>query len=265
MTPLLRVDNLTKTFRNGNREVHALRDISFTLERGQTLGIAGPSGCGKSTLARLIMRLIEPDAGNIIFRGENWLSLSGGTLRHARQHMQMVFQDTHAAFNPRSTVATVILEPLRIHDIVPAKAREAEVARLLERVGLPVEFAERPVHVLSGGQRQRVAIARALATRPSLIVMDEAVSALDVSVRAQILSLLVSLQRETGLACLFVSHDIAVIRAVCHHVAVMEAGEIVEYGETQSIVSNPQSEMARRLIAAVPIMRTDKEHNHAES
>ncbi|MET0174013.1 MAG: ATP-binding cassette domain-containing protein [Agrobacterium vaccinii] len=264
MAPLLSVDGICKTYRDRKRETHAVRDVSFTLEQGETLGLAGPSGCGKSTLARLIMRLIEPDAGSVTFRGESWLALSGSSLRHARRHMQMVFQDTHAAFNPRSTVATVIGEPLRIHEIVSAKARTAEVARLLERVGLPADVAARPVLELSGGQRQRVAIARALATRPSLIVMDEAVSALDVSVRAQILSLLVSLQRETGLACLFVSHDIAVIRAVCHRVAIMEAGQIVEYGETQRIVSNPQSQTARRLVGAVPALLLDKDPNHAQ-
>lgn len=264
MAALLSVDGLCKTYRTRGRETCAVREVSFTLDRGETLGLAGPSGCGKSTLARLIMRLIEPDAGGVVFQGENWLTLSGGRLRHARRHMQMVFQDTHAAFNPRSTVATVIGEPLRIHNIVAPKVRAAEVARLLDRVGLPADFATRPVLELSGGQRQRVAIARALGTRPSLIVMDEAVSALDVSIRAQILSLLVSLQRETGLACLFVSHDIAVIRAVCHRVAIMEAGQIVEYGETQRIVSNPQSQTARRLVGAVPTLQRDKDHDHAQ-
>lgn len=264
MAALLSVDGLCKTYRTRGRETCAVREVSFTLDRGETLGLAGPSGCGKSTLARLIMRLIEPDAGGVVFQGENWLTLSGGRLRHARRHMQMVFQDTHAAFNPRSTVATVIGEPLRIHNIVAPKVRAAEVARLLDRVGLPADFATRPVLELSGGQRQRVAIARALGTRPSLIVMDEAVSALDISIRAQILSLLVSLQRETGLACLFVSHDIAVIRAVCHRVAIMEAGQIVEYGETKRIVSNPQSQTARRLVGAVPTLQRDKDHDHAQ-
>jgi len=264
MAALLSVEALSKTYRSGSRKTSAVRDVSFSIGMGETLGLAGPSGCGKSTLARLVMRLIEPDAGKVIFRGEDWLDLSGSQLRHARRHMQMVFQDTHAAFNPRSTVETVIAEPLRIHDIVARQARDAEIGQLLERVGLSPTFAGRPVLELSGGQRQRVAIARALATRPSLLVMDEAVSALDVSVRSQILELLVSIQQETGLACLFVSHDIAVIRAVCHRVAIMEAGEIVEYGETKRVVSAPQSDTARRLIAAVPRLSTDREHDHAE-
>ncbi|WP_454892335.1 ABC transporter ATP-binding protein [Agrobacterium vacciniicorymbosi] len=264
MAALLAVEGLSKTYRAQGREIQAVADVSFSLDRGETLGLAGPSGCGKSTLARLIMRLIEPDTGSVTFEDRNWLALSGSDLRHARRHMQMVFQDTHAAFNPRSTVETAIGEPLRIHQIVPARDRPAEIAKLLERVGLSPDFAARPVLELSGGQRQRVALARALAPRPALLVMDEAVSALDVSVRAQILDLLVSIQRETGLACLFVSHDIAVIRAVCHRVAVVEAGHIVEYGETRRIISAPQSDTARRLIAAVPKLQRDQGDHHAQ-
>ncbi|MGV1753296.1 ABC transporter ATP-binding protein [Agrobacterium sp. CG674] len=263
MAPLLSVETLSKTYRGQGQVKHAVREISFTLSQGETLGLAGPSGCGKSTLARLIMRLVEPDAGTISFRGENWLALHGRQLRQARRHMQMVFQDSHAAFNPQSTVASVISEPLRIHGLFAAKALVHEVERLLDRVGLPADLSPRPILDLSGGQRQRVAIARALASRPSLLVMDEAVSALDVSVRAQILSLLVSIQRDTGLSCLFISHDIAVIRAVCHRVAIMEAGRMVEYGDTQQVISAPQSEMAQRLIAAVPEFQIDKENHHA--
>jgi peptide/nickel transport system ATP-binding protein len=264
MTQLLSVEGLSKIYSTQGRVTHAVRNVSFSLAQGETLGLAGPSGCGKSSLARLVMRLLEPDAGSIRFQGQNWLELSGQSLRHARRHMQMVFQDTHAAFNPRSTVATVIDEPLRIHQIIPTGDRPAEIARLLERVGLPGDVASRPVLELSGGQRQRVAIARALSTRPALLVMDEAVSALDVSVRAQILELLVSIQKQTGLACLFVSHDIAVIRAICHRVAIMEAGSIVEYGETQRILSAPQSETAQRLIAATQTLRNQREPDHAQ-
>ncbi|WP_103088376.1 ABC transporter ATP-binding protein [Agrobacterium bohemicum] len=264
MPQLLSIEGLSKTYTTQGRLTHAVRDVSFSLAQGETLGLAGPSGCGKSSLARLVMRLIEPDAGSIRFQDQNWLALSGPPLRHARRHMQMVFQDTHAAFNPRSTVGTVINEPLRIHHITPPKDRPAEIARLLERVGLPGDVASRPVLELSGGQRQRVAIARALSTRPALLVMDEAVSALDVSVRAKVLDLIVSIQRQTGLACLFVSHDIAVIRAVCHRVAIMEAGSIVEYGETQRIVSAPQSETAQRLIAATQTLRNHRGPDHAQ-
>ncbi len=249
---LLTVDGLSKTYRTGARRVAALSDISFSLRPGETLGLAGPSGCGKSTLARILMRLIPADEGTILFRGHNWLTLDGGKLRAARQHMQMVFQDTHGAFNPHVSVEDAIGEPLRIHRTVARRERAAEVRRLLDRVGLPASYADRSVFELSGGQRQRVAIARAIALKPSLLILDEAVSALDVSVRRQILELLVEIQRETAVSCIFVSHDLAVIRAVCHRVAIMEAGRIVEIGRTGNIVSAPQSSTARTLIDAAP-------------
>ncbi|MDO3444202.1 ABC transporter ATP-binding protein [Agrobacterium sp. V1] len=253
---LLSVDGLSKTYRTGARTVTALSDISFSLKRGETLGLAGPSGCGKSTLARILMRLIPADEGTVRFENRNWLSLGGSALRTARQQMQMVFQDTHGAFNPRATVEDAIGEPLRIHRIVQRRERPAEIRRLLERVGLPAAYAGRSVFELSGGQRQRVAIARAIALKPSLLIMDEAVSALDVSVRRQILELLVEIQRETAISCIFVSHDLAVIRAVCHRVAIMEAGRIVEIGGTGAIISAPQSSTARSLIDAAPRLIT---------
>lgn len=249
---LLRVDGLSKTYRTGARTVAALADISFSLQPGETLGLAGPSGCGKSTLARILMRLIPPDGGTIHFKSRDWLALDGGKLRAARRHMQIVFQDTHGAFNPRASVEDAIGEPLRIHRMVKRRDRAAEIHRLLERVGLPASYAGRSVFELSGGQRQRVAIARAIALEPSLLILDEAVSALDVSVRRQILELLVEIQRETAVSCIFVSHDLAVIRAVCHRVAIMEAGQIVEIGRTGNIVSAPQSSTARTLIDAAP-------------
>ncbi|TRB05281.1 ABC transporter ATP-binding protein [Agrobacterium tumefaciens] len=253
---LLSVDGLSKTYRTGARTVTALSDISFSLKRGETLGLAGPSGCGKSTLARILMRLIPADEGTVRFENRNWLSLGGSALRIARQQMQMVFQDTHGAFNPRATVEDAIGEPLRIHSIVQRRDRAAEIRRLLERVGLPAAYASRSVFELSGGQRQRVAIARAIALKPSLLIMDEAVSALDVSVRRRILELLVEIQRETAISCIFVSHDLAVIRAVCHRVAIMEAGRIVEIGGTGAIISAPQSSTARSLIDAAPRLIT---------
>ncbi|NSZ75322.1 ABC transporter ATP-binding protein [Agrobacterium tumefaciens] len=253
---LLSVENLSKTYRTGARTVEALSDISFSLQPGETLGLAGPSGCGKSTLARILMRLIPADEGTVRFETRDWLALDGGELRTARRHMQMVFQDTHGAFNPRASVEDAIGEPLRIHRIVERRERPAEIRRLLERVGLPASYTDRSVFELSGGQRQRVAIARAIALKPSLLILDEAVSALDVSVRRQILELLVEIQRETAVACIFVSHDLAVIRAVCHRVAIMEAGRIVEIGRTANIVSTPQSSTARTLIEAAPRLTT---------
>jgi len=253
---LLSVDGLSKTYRTGSRTVPALSDISFSLKRGETLGLAGPSGCGKSTLARILMRLIPADEGTVRFENRDWLALGGSELRAARQQMQMVFQDTHGAFNPRATVEDAISEPLRIHRIVKRRDRVAEISRLLDHVGLPAAYAGRSVFELSGGQRQRVAIARAIALKPSLLILDEAVSALDVSIRRQILELLVEIQREMAISCIFVSHDLAVIRAVCHRVAIMEAGRIVEIGGTGTIISAPQSSTARSLIDAAPRLTT---------
>jgi peptide/nickel transport system ATP-binding protein len=251
-TPLLDVRGLHKTFVTGGRTVAALDDVSLALSGGETLGLVGPSGSGKSTLARVLLRLIEPDDGAIIFDGVDWLALAGATQRAMRKRIQMVFQDPLAALNPRATVSGALGDPLRIHGIVERTQRPAAIARLLERVGLDPALARRAIHEISGGQRQRVAIARALATNPDLIVLDEPVSALDVSVRGQILDLLVGLQRERGMAYLFVSHDLAVVRAVSHRIAIMDAGRIVEAGPAARVVAEPESKTGRALIAAVP-------------
>ena len=252
MSALLEVRGLNKTFvRNGAR-IAALRDVGFSLERGETLGLVGPSGSGKSTLARVVMRLIEPDAGAITFDGVDLLAQRGERLRSLRKSIQMVFQDPLAAFNPRASVESVLSDPLRIHRLVGAGERPKAIGALLERVGLSAGLAGRAIHEISGGQRQRVAIARALATRPKLIVLDEAVSALDVSVRGQILRLLVDLQREDGIAYVFVSHDLAVVRAVAHRVAIMDGGVIVETGATQAVVAEPQSATGKALVEAIP-------------
>lgn len=250
--PLLSATGLSKTYASGGRRVAALDDASISVGRGETLGLVGPSGSGKSTLARALLRLVEPNAGRIDFAGVDLLSLRGGALRAMRRRIQMVFQDPLAAFNPRATVGGALADPLRIHGIAGKAERPAAVAHLLERVGLDPAFASRAIHEISGGQRQRVAIARAIATKPDLIVLDEAVSALDVSVRAKILDLLVGLQREQGIAYVFVSHDLAVVRAISHRVAIMEAGRIVESGRARDVVADPQSATARELVAAVP-------------
>jgi len=250
--PLLSVSGLSKIFVTGSRRVVALEDVSLSVAQGETLGLVGPSGCGKSTLARVLLRLIEPDAGRIDFAGVEFTAWKGEALRHMRPRIQMVFQDPLASFNPRATIGRAIADPLRIHGLVPRRERPGAVAALLERVGLSADLAGRPVHEISGGQRQRVAIARALATRPQLLVLDEAVSALDVTMRRRILDLLVSLQRERGLACLFISHDIAVVRAVSHRIAVMDGGRIVEQGPAQEVVASPRSQTAQALLAAVP-------------
>ncbi|MBA1345534.1 ABC transporter ATP-binding protein [Rhizobium sp. WYCCWR 11146] len=253
---LLSIENLSKGFSSAGRRIAALDNVSLTIAAGETLGLVGASGSGKSTLSRILLRLVAADAGSIRFEGEDWLALNGAPLRRRRARMQMVFQDPLAAFNPVASVGAVLDDPLRIHGVARDR-RSGEIVDLLERVGLTADHAARPVRALSGGQRQRVAIARAIATRPSLLVLDEAVSALDVTVRGRILELLVDLQKEQGIACLFISHDLAVVRAVSHRIAVMDGGRIVEIGPAAAVVATPQSEAARALVAAVPRLVTD--------
>ncbi|WP_296745292.1 ATP-binding cassette domain-containing protein [Mesorhizobium sp.] len=249
---LLAVSNLAKRYRRGGQPFAAVDDVSFEIGPAETLALAGPSGSGKSTIARLVLRLIEHDAGRIEFEGTDFLSLSGAALRAKRARIQMVFQDPLAALNPRATVARVLDDPLRVHGIASRAERPRRIAGLLERVGLDASLAARGIHEISGGQRQRVAIARAIATRPSLIVLDEAVSALDVSVRAQILELLLDLQRQERIAYLFISHDLGVIRAVAHRVVILEAGRIAESGEARAVIANPQSAIGKALVASTP-------------
>ncbi|RUT93900.1 dipeptide/oligopeptide/nickel ABC transporter ATP-binding protein, partial [Mesorhizobium sp. M7A.T.Ca.TU.009.02.1.1] len=238
---LLAVSNLTKCYRRGDKTIAAVDDVSFHIDPGETLALAGPSGSGKSTIARLVLRLIEPDDGRIDFEGSDFLALSGAALRARRARLQMVFQDPLAAFNPRATVARVLDDPLRVHGIASRAERPRRIAALLERVGLIADLAPRAIHEISGGQRQRVAIARAIATKPSLIVLDEAVSALDVSVRGEILKLLLDLQRQEKIAYLFISHDLGVIRSVAHRVILLDAGRIAENGDAQTVIDAPQS------------------------
>ncbi|RUM96547.1 ABC transporter ATP-binding protein [Pseudaminobacter arsenicus] len=255
MTPLLVAADLSKTFAKGGGRVVALDHASFDIAAGETLGLVGPSGSGKSTLARILLRLIEPDGGSVRFAGVDLLALKGARLRAMRARIQMVFQEPLAAFNPRATVAGALDDPLRIHGRMDRHGRKTAIAGLLERVGLDASLAGRAIHEISGGQRQRVAVARALATKPDLIVLDEAVSALDMSVRGQVLQLLVDLQREDGIAYIFVSHDLAVVRAVAHRIAIMEAGRIVEIGPAQEVIENPRSATGKALISAVPRLR----------
>ncbi|TJW07444.1 MAG: ABC transporter ATP-binding protein [Mesorhizobium sp.] len=257
---LLTVSGLAKRYRRGVKTVAAIGDVSFHIEAGETLALAGPSGSGKSTIARLVLRLIEPDAGQIEFEGNDFLSLNGAALRARRAHLQMVFQDPLAAFNPRATVARVLDEPLRIHGIASRAERPRRIAALLQRVELSADLAGRAIHEISGGQRQRVAIARAIATKPSLIVLDEAVSALDVSVRGQILQLLLDLQREERIAYLFISHDLGVIRAIAHRVVILDAGRIAESGNARTVIDAPRSAIGKALVAAAPrLNRTSRQ------
>jgi peptide/nickel transport system ATP-binding protein len=258
--PVLEVGHLVTRFdiRSGvlgrvGARVHAVEDVSFSLSAGETLALVGESGCGKSTTGRSILRLVEPNSGTILFEGHDVRALDREGLRAARCRMQMIFQDPFASLNPRKTVGSAIAEPMMVHGLLNRSEGRDRVSELLRKVGLLPEMASRFPHEFSGGQRQRLCIARALALTPALLVADEAVSALDVSIKAQVINLLMDLQAEMRLAYLFISHDIAVVERVSHRVAVMYLGEIVEIGPRAAIIENPQHPYTKRLMAAVPV------------
>ena len=232
-----------------------LDGVSLAIAPGEIVALAGASGSGKSTLARCLLRLIQPDAGTIRFGATDLLAAEGAALLALRRRIQLVFQDPTAAFNPRASVARLLTDPLRLHAIVPKSGRAAELERLMAMVDLPASLLTRLPHHLSGGQRQRVAIARAIACRPELIVLDEPVSALDVSVRARIVNLLLDLRAATGMAYLLISHDLALVRAVAERVAIMAAGKIVEEGDVDTVFAAPTHPATRALLAAVPRLR----------
>jgi oligopeptide/dipeptide ABC transporter ATP-binding protein len=260
MTALLEVDGLVKhfvtdrsVFGTPRAFVKAVDGVSFRVDPGKTLALVGESGCGKSTLSRLVLRLIEPDAGHIRFEGRDLLKLDAGELRAFRRSAQIIFQDPYASLNPRMTVSQILTEPLALHDLVPAPRRRERVEQLLRLVGLEPRFARRYPHEFSGGQRQRIAIARALAVEPKLIICDEPVSALDVSIRSQILNLLRDLQDRLGLAYIFVSHDLAVVKHIADRIAVMNLGEIVETADTATLFASPRHPYSRALLSAIPV------------
>ena len=264
MPPILEVEALAKhfvvkrsLFGTPLQHVSAVNGVSFAIAQGETLAFVGESGCGKSTLGRLVLRLIEPSAGTVNFAGKNIGALKPAELRLARRHMQMIFQDPYAALNPRMTVMEILSEPLMLHGIVEKKNQPARVAELMRLVGLKPEQALRYPHEFSGGQRQRVVIARALAVEPKLIVCDEAVSALDVSIRAQILNLLSDLQERLGVAYLFISHDLAVVKHIAHRVAVMYLGSIVEIADAGTLFSTPRHPYTQALLSAIPVANPD--------
>jgi peptide/nickel transport system ATP-binding protein/oligopeptide transport system ATP-binding protein len=260
MTALLQVERLAKHFavRRGSfglvsGHVRAVDGVDFELAVGETLAIVGESGCGKSTVGRLVLRLIEPSAGTVRFEGEDLLALSDGAMRARRRRMQLIFQDPYASLNPRMTVGAMLGEPLMLHGLAAKEsARRARVSELLDLVGLRPDHARRYPHEFSGGQRQRLAIARALAVEPKLIVADEPVSALDVSIQAQVINLMRSLQRRFGLAYIFISHDLAVVKHIADRIAVMYLGKIVETATTDELFRSPRHPYTRALLAAVP-------------
>jgi ABC-type glutathione transport system ATPase component len=251
MDLLVEARGLVKEYGAGARVVD---DVSFEIQRGETMGLVGESGSGKSTVARMLLRLIEPTAGEVRYGGVDLLAASSGEMREMRRRMQIVFQDPFAALNPRMRVREILAEPFAIHGDRPKKGVSARLLEMLRTVGLDESALERYPHEFSGGQRQRINIARALALRPEFLVLDEPVSALDVSVGAQVVNLLRDLQRQYGLTYLFISHSMPLVRYLCDRVAVMQRGRLVELGECEQVCDAPAHEYTRKLIAATPTM-----------
>jgi ABC-type glutathione transport system ATPase component len=246
---LLEARGLVKEYAAGRRVVD---DVSFSIRRGETLGLVGESGSGKSTIARMLLRLVEPTAGEVSYEGRDLLAASSQDMRGMRRRMQIVFQDPYAALNPRMRVREILAEPFAIHNERPVEGLAARLAEMLRTVGMEESALERFPHEFSGGQRQRINIARALALRPEFLVLDEPVSALDVSVGAQVVNLLRQLQREYGLTYLFISHSMPLVRYLCDRVAVMQRGRLVELGDCEQVCDAPREEYTRRLITATP-------------
>jgi oligopeptide transport system ATP-binding protein len=258
--PLLRVEGLKKYFpiRKGilsrvSGHVKAVDDVSFYVNEGETLGIVGESGCGKSTTGRMLMRLLEPTEGKVVFNGKELTNISNDEMRQARREIQMVFQDPYASLNPRHTIEKILEEPLIVHGIGDSKSRKKKVYEFLEIVGLSSYHGKRYPHQFSGGQRQRIGIARALMTNPKLIIADEPVSALDVSIQAQVLNLMQDLQKELKLTYIFIAHDLGVVRHISDRVGVMYLGKMVELTASESLYDNPLHPYTQALLAAVPV------------
>jgi oligopeptide/dipeptide ABC transporter ATP-binding protein len=251
---LLEASDLTKNFpaRDGKGSVHAVNGVNLAVKAGTTLGIVGESGCGKSTLARLLLRLIEPSGGHVLFEGESILTMNRRRLRDMRRHIQIVHQDPYASLNPRMSVEAIIAEPLEIHGVGTAQSRRTRVSELLSLVGLDPEASTKYPHEFSGGQRQRICIARAIALEPKLLILDEPVSALDVSIQSQVLNLLMDLKQRLGLTYVFISHDLSVVKHISDEVAVMYLGRVVEQGPAEAVLQTPLHPYTQALVSAVP-------------
>jgi oligopeptide/dipeptide ABC transporter ATP-binding protein len=260
MSRLIETRNLSKCYpsRDGKTVVRAVNGVNLYLGKGHTLGVVGESGCGKSTLARLMLGLIEPTSGEVLFNGEDLLKLDSAALRQRRREIQIVFQDPYASLDPRMSVSAIISEPLDIHGVGTRAQRNVKMLGLLDLVGLDRNSAAKYPHEFSGGQRQRIGIARAIALEPKLIVLDEPVSALDVSIQSQILNLLLDLKKRLNLSYIFISHDLSVVEHVSDDVAVMYLGGIVEYGETARVLNSPLHPYTQALVSAIPKMDAEK-------
>jgi ABC-type oligopeptide transport system ATPase subunit len=268
--PLLEVRDLVKHFTRSQglfskpSVVKAVDGVSYTVNEGEMFGLVGESGSGKSTTGRCILRLIEPTSGAVAFRGEDVLGFSRERMRRARRDMQIVFQDPYSSLNPRMRVGEIVEEPLVIHGLGSKDERRARVAELFELVGLEASYLQRYPHEFSGGQRQRIGIARALALNPALVIADEAVSALDVSIQAQVVKLLLDLQARLKLTYLFIAHDLRLVEHICSRVAVMYLGRIVETGDTKAIFANPTHPYTRALLSAIPVLDPDTPRQRIE-
>ncbi len=268
--PLVEVRHLVKHFTRGGgllrrrTTVRAVDDVSFSIEEGETFGLVGESGSGKSTTGRCMLRLVEPTSGEVRFRGEDVLAFPSARMRAARREMQMVFQDPYSSLNPRMRARVIVEEPLVIHRLGSRGERRARVADLFRLVGLDPQHLERYPHEFSGGQRQRIGLARALALNPSFIIADEPVSALDVSIQAQVINLLMDLQQQLKLTYLFIAHDLRLVRHICSRVAVMYLGKLVEMGATEALFDNPRHAYTRALLSAVPVLDPDAPRSRIE-
>ena len=262
-TPLVEVRDLTKHYARGGglfgrgSVVKAVDGVSFTIAEGETFGLVGESGSGKSTTGRCMLRLVEPTSGEVRYQGEDVLGFSSARMRAARRHLQMIFQDPYSSLNPRMRAREIVEEPLVIHKLGAKAARVARVAELFGLVGLDPAHLERYPHEFSGGQRQRIGVARALALEPKFIIADEPVSALDVSIQAQVINLLMDLQQRLQLTYLFIAHDLRLVRHICRRVAVMYLGKIVEMGDTEALFANPAHPYTRALLSAIPVTDPD--------